>query len=98
MISKTSLKKYNISGTNVLAKASFFSTSYKDITVDNNGFIYTVDASSEGVIQVMDPEGSLLFSFGSTKSGSSLIGEFDSAKGIAVDSNFNIWVLDKNDY
>ena len=90
----TSLKKYNISGTNVLAKASFFSTSYKDITVDNNGFIYTVDASSEGVIQVMDPEGSLLFSFGSTKSGSSLIGEFDSAKGIAVDSNFNIWVLD----
>ena len=90
----TSLKKYNISGTNVLAKDGFFSATYKDITVDKNGFIYTVDASSEGVIQVMDPEGSLLFCFGSTKSGSSMIGEFDSAKGVAVDSNLNIWVLD----
>ena len=89
-----SLKKYNISGTNVLAKDGFFSNSYKDITVDNNGFIYTVDSSSEGVIQVMDPDGSLLFCFGSTKSGSSMIGEFDSAKGVAVDSNENIWVLD----
>ena len=89
-----SLKKYNISGTNVLAKDGFFSNSYKDITVDKNGFIYTVDSSSEGVIQVMDPDGSLLFCFGSTKSGSSMIGEFDSAKGVAVDSNENIWVLD----
>ena len=89
-----SLKKYNISGTNVLAKDGFFSNSYKDITVDKNGFIYTVDSSNEGVVQVMDPDGSLLFCFGSTKSGSSLIGEFDSAKGIAVDSSENIWVLD----
>ena len=89
-----SLKKYNISGTNVLAKDGFFSNSYKDITVDKNGFIYTVDSSNEGVVQVMDPDGSLLFCFGSTKSGSSLIGEFDSAKGVAVDSNENIWVLD----
>ena len=89
-----SLKKYNISGTNVLAKDGFFSNSYKDITVDKNGFIYTVDSSSEGVIQVMDPDGSLLFCFGSTKSGSSMIGEFDSAKGVAVDSSENIWVLD----
>ena len=89
-----SLKKYNISGTNVLAKDSFFSNSYKDITVDKNGFIYTVDASSDGVVQVMDPDGTLLFCFGSTKSGSNLLGEFDSAKGIAVDKDENIWVLD----
>ena len=89
-----SLKKYNISGTNVLAKSGFFSNSYKDITVDKNGFIYTVDSSSDGVIQVMDPTGELLFSFGSTKSGSSMIGEFDSARGIAVDNDENIWVLD----
>ena len=88
-----SLKKYNISGTNVLAKDAFFSTSYKDITVDRNGFIYTVDTSSEGVVQVMDPEGSLLFCFGSTKNGT-MLGEFNSATGIAIDSKENIWVLD----
>ena len=89
-----SLKKYNISGTNVLGKAGFYSPSYKDITVDSDGFIYTVDRSAEGVVQVMDSEGTLLFSFGSTKNGSLMMGEFDSASGIAVDKNKNIWVLD----
>ena len=89
-----SLKKYNISGTNVLGKTGFYSSSYKDITVDSDGFIYTVDRSSEGVVQVMDSEGTLLFSFGSTKNGSLMMGEFDSASGIAVDKNKNIWVLD----
>ena len=90
----TSLKKYNISGSNVLAKTGFFSSTYQDITVDKNGFIYTVDTSSEGVIQVMDSEGTLLFCFGSTKTGSQMLGEFDKATGIAVDSKDNIWVLD----
>ncbi len=89
-----SLKKYNISGSNVLAKEGFFSSSYKDITVDENGFIYAVDTSSEGVIQVMDTDGTLLFSFGSTKTGSMMLGEFDKATGVEVDSKSNIWVLD----
>ena len=92
--SGTSLKKYNISGTNVLAKVGFFSNTYQDITVDKNGFIYTVDKSQDGVIQVMDTDGTLLFTFGSTKTGSQMIGEFDMATGIAVDSKDNIWVLD----
>ena len=89
-----SLKKYNISGTNVLAKADFFSSSYQDITVDKNGFIYAVDKSSSGAIQVMDSEGTLLFTFGSTKTGGLMLGEFDCASGIAIDKDFNIWVLD----
>lgn len=89
-----SLKKYNISGTNVLAKADFFSTTYQDLTVDDNGFIYAVDKSNDGAIQVMDSEGTLLFTFGSTKTGGTMLGEFDSASGIAVDRDYNIWVLD----
>ncbi|MBO4667046.1 MAG: YIP1 family protein [Bacilli bacterium] len=92
--SGVSLKKYNISGSNVLAKDGFFSNSYQDITVDENGFIYTVDTSSEGVIQVMDSDGTLLFCFGSTKTGSLMLGEFDKATGVEVDSKSNIWVLD----
>ena len=89
-----SLKKYNISGVNVLAKAGFFSNSYQDITVDSDGFIYAVCRSTEGVVQVMDTEGTLLFSFGSTRNSSLMMGEFDSASGIAIDKNKNIWVLD----
>ena len=90
-----SLKKYNISGTNVLAKEGFFSSSYQDITVDANGFIYTISNESDGIIQVMDPEGTLLFSFAGKKSFSAMMGEFNSPSGIAVDSSFNIWALDK---
>lgn len=89
-----SLKKYNVSGTNILPKNSFFSNTYQDIFVDKNGFIYTVDTSSTGAIQVMDQEGSLLFKFGNTKNSSFSMGEFDKAKGISVDSKGNIWVLD----
>lgn len=89
-----SLKKYNISGTNVLPKDSFFSSTYQDITVDKNGFIYAVDTSQSGCVQVMNQDGSLLFMFGSQKTGSLLMGQFDKPTGIAVDSNENIWVLD----
>ena len=89
-----SLKKYNISGTNVLPKDSFFSSTYQDITVDKNGFIYAVDTSQSGCVQVMNQDGSLLFMFGSQKTGSLLMGQFDKPTGIAVDSSDNIWVLD----
>ncbi len=89
-----SLKKYNISGSNVLPKDSFFSSTYQDITVDKNGFIYAVDTSQSGCVQVMNQDGSLLFMFGSQKTGSVLMGQFDKPTGISVDSNNNIWVLD----
>ena len=91
-----SLKKYNISGTNVLAKDSFFSSTYQDITVDKNGFIYTVSLENDGVVQVMDPEGTLLFTFGNTKTNSTMLGEFGRASGIAIDDSNNIWVLDSD--
>lgn len=89
-----SLKKYNISGTNVLNKTDYYSSTYRDIAVDNNGFIYTCDTESNGNIQVMDKEGTLLFKFGSINTNGVLIGEFNKPSGIAVDSNYNIWVLD----
>lgn len=90
----TSLKKYNISGVNVLNKTGFYSPTYQDLTVDNNGFIYTCDKESNGNIQVMDMDGTLLFKFGSIKTSGVMIGEFNKPSGIAVDSNYNIYVLD----
>ena len=90
----TSIKKFNVNGTNILNKNGFFSATYQDLTVDEQGFIYTVDKSDRGTIQVMDETGSLLFTFGSTKTSSVSLGEFDKASGIAVDGAGNIWVLD----
>ena len=89
-----SIKKFNVNGTNILNKTGFFSTTYQDLTVDSEGFIYTVDKSERGAIQVMDETGSLLFTFGSTKTQSMTLGEFDKAIGIAVEENGSIWVLD----
>jgi len=89
-----SIKKFNVNGTNILGKTDFFSTTYQDLTVDDKGFIYTVDKSDRGAIQVMDETGSLLFTFGTTKTNSMTLGEFDKAAGISVDKDGNIWVLD----
>ena len=91
-----SLKKFNVNGTNILNGKTFFSQTYQDICVDNNGFIYAVDQSSTGVISVLDPTGNLLFKFGNTKTGSMSIGQFDKTSGIDVDTNGNIYVTDSS--
>jgi len=90
-----SLKEYNVNGNNILSGNPFFSSTYQDITVDKNGFIYTVDTSNVGVISVLDSNGDLLFKFGNTKSNSISMGQFDKAVGISVDNSGNIWVLDE---
>lgn len=89
-----SLKKFNVNGQNILAGDTFFSDSYKDICVDEKGFIYAVDNSLEGVISVIDPEGNLLFKFGNTVTVPENLGQFISASGVDVDSKGNIWVID----
>ena len=91
-----SLKKFNVNGVNILTGNAFYTPSYRDIWVDENGFIYTVDQEESGVISVIDPEGNLLFKFGNTKTGSVSIGQFDSASGVSVDSKGNIWVTDSS--
>lgn len=91
-----SLKKYNVNGINILSGNTFYTPSYQDVWVDENGFIYAVDNEKDGVISVIDTEGNLLFKFGNTRSGSTSIGQFDKASGISVDSKGNIWVLDTN--
>lgn len=89
-----SLKKYNVNGTNLLGGASNFSNAYKDIAVDNEGYIYSISQGDEGAIQVRNPNGDTIFMFGNTTKNSYNMGNFDSACGIDVDSKGNIWVLD----
>ena len=92
-----SMKKFNVNGINILTGNAFYSKSYQDIWVDENGFIYTVDKemdATEGAISVIDPEGNLLFKFGNTMTGANSLGQFQEASGIAVDSKGNIWVTD----
>ena len=90
-----SLKKYNINGTNLLGEALMFDTGYQDVAVDDNGYIYTVSNNKQNVITVRDKDGNILFTFGNTTSGSISVGHFDDAVGIDVDSNGDLWVLDR---
>lgn len=94
-VSTNSLKKFNVNGTNLIAGGSMFSDDYQDVAVDNEGYIYTVSGDKTGVITVRDKDSNILFTFGNTSSGSYSMGHFDSATGIDVDSNGNIWVLDR---
>ena len=88
------LKKFNINGTNLLSDGLMVETGYRDIAVDNDGFIYTVSNNKENVITVRDKDGNILFTFGNTVSQSKSVGHFDEAIGIDVDAEGNLWVLD----
>ena len=91
-----SLKKFNVNGVNILTGNAFYTPTYQDIWVDENGFIYTIDNELDGVISVIDTEGNLLFKFGNTMVGAPSIGQFEKASSISVDSKGNIWALDLN--
>ena len=98
-----SLKKFNVNGTNILSSETDlnFSSTFKDVAIDDDGLIYTVCNDETGVISVRDTTGSVLFLFGNksatTESSYYSIGHFQSPIGIDVDSNGNIWVLDYAD-
>lgn len=89
-----SLKKFNINGTNLLGADLMFESGYKDVAVDDQGFIYTVSDNKENVITVRDKDGNILFTFGNTTSNSMSVGHFDEAVGIDIDAEGNLWVLD----
>lgn len=90
----SSLKKFNINGTNLLGADLMFESGYQDVAVDEEGFIYTVSDNKENVITVRDKDGNILFTFGNTTSNSMSVGHFDEAIGIDIDAEGNLWVLD----
>ncbi|MFC5649903.1 YIP1 family protein [Paenibacillus solisilvae] len=88
-----SIKKFNISGYNLLPENMMFDPIYSDLFIAASGNIYAV--SQMGIVFEFDTEGHLLFSFGAPDDGKSRIGLFLNAAGIAVDSNEQVYVVDK---
>jgi DNA-binding beta-propeller fold protein YncE/uncharacterized membrane protein (GlpM family) len=88
-----SIKKFNISGFNLLPGNMTFDPFYMDMFVAKSGDIYAI--GQKGRIDEFDTAGNLLFTFGAPDDGKSRIGLFLNAVGIAVDSKERIYALDK---
>ncbi|MFW5838721.1 MAG: hypothetical protein ACOCU1_02160 [Bacillota bacterium] len=88
----TGIKKLNISGDNLLPEM-FNAQDLVDVYVGPIGNIYTVDRS--GVIYEYDSEGNLLFAFGGQDITNQMQGLMNTPSGLAVDSNSNIFVVDR---
>lgn len=86
------IKRLNISGENLLP-AMLNLPDLVDLFVGPIGNIYAISASGE--IYEYDSEGNLLFAFGGQDVSNQIKGLFNVPTAIAVDSDFNIFVLDR---
>ncbi len=86
------VKRLNLSGGNVLP-SMFNARDLVDVFVGPIGNIYVVTAS--GYIFEYDIEGNLLFMFGGQDGSNVVQGLFNTPSAIAVDSAFNVYVLDR---
>ena len=92
---QNTIKKHNLAGTNILSMAGELvdESNFVDIAVAENGEIYTV--TETGLIYEYAPDGSLLSSFGGRSVSDERNGQFTVAVAVDVDSNNNVYVLDK---
>lgn len=90
--SDSQMRKFNISSTVVLSLTT--EETPVAVYVSDFGNIYTV--SPNGTITEYDSYGQLIFQFGGQGSSTQVLGSFDHAVDIAVDSNYNIYVLDRD--
>ena len=67
---------------------------YRGVAVDDQGYIFVAD-SGNNRIQIFNPDGTFLRSFGRWGAGS---GEFKGLEGIAVNANGNILVADRENH
>lgn len=86
------VKRLNISGDNLLP-AMFNAPNLVDVFVGPIGNIYTI--TTDGIIYEYDREGNLLFMFGGQDVSNQVQGLFNLPSAIAVDSDYNIFVLDR---
>jgi DNA-binding beta-propeller fold protein YncE len=88
-----SVKRFNISGNNLLPEDMWYDPLYTDLYVSARDNIYAV--SQQGFIYEFDTEGNVLFAFGAPDDGRSRNGLLKNASAIAVDSRERIYVADK---
>ena len=86
------VKRLNISGGNLLPEM-FNAADLVDIFVGPIGNMYVLTRS--GSIFEYDREGNLLFLFGGQDVSNQISGLFNAPSGIAVDSAFNLYVIDR---
>lgn len=88
----TGIKKLNISGDNLLPEM-YNTVELVDVFVGPIGNIYAVDG--DGMIYEYDSEGNLLFAFGGKDTSGRVPGLMNRPSGIAVDTESNIFVVDR---
>lgn len=86
------IKKHNTAGGNMFKDDVWSYASLTDVYVDNQGIIFTSEAS--GYIDVYSSSGELIFEFGSYVFDLDVSGLFTSLPTIAVDKNGHIWAVD----
>ncbi len=86
------IKRLNISGENLLP-SMVNHTNLVDITVGPLGNIYAI--SDSGMITEYDREGNLLFMFGGQDVSNQIKGLFNVPSAIGVDSDYNLYTLDR---
>ena len=87
----TGVKRLNINGENLLGEV-YNLPDLEDVYVGPIGNIYTITKS--GYIYEYDIEGNLLFAFGGQDESNQVQGLFNVPSAIAVDKDYNLFVLD----
>lgn len=88
-----SVKKLDISGSNMLPTQMLYSALFVDLYVGPIGNIFAL--SQDGWVFEYDSEGNLIFIFGGKDSGRQRLGLFTNPSGIAVNSKFEVFVVDR---
>lgn len=89
------VKKHNTAGLNQFTKYDMIAADdMVDIWVDKDGTVYA--ASQSGEIYIYTSQGEFIHKFGGggNTSAPDIAGVFKKVSALAVDSNYNIWVLD----
>lgn len=91
---REALKKLNMAGINILRQKRFAGEdNFVDVTVSTGGEMFAV--TSTGAITEYDAEGRYLFAFGGRAASADRNGLTSVVSAIAVDQDYNLFVLDK---
>src|SRR5690554_8045183 len=87
------IKKYNIASRIVLSPMYYGQTAPSAVFINDFGNIYTI--TDKGIIHEYDSSGNLLFVFGIDAPNTEILGLFNRAVDIVVDSTYNLIILDR---
>ncbi len=89
---QNSLRRLNVAGKGTMTP-EWWTSMNTAVAVNSSGSIFTANAN--GGLMEYTSEGALLFYFGTFDNGEQRIGTFKSVKGLVVDDDYTIYVLDE---